>query len=109
MSKNHSLKGYVGRGGFALSGEREWFRQTPLVLKIGWVERKIEDAPGVMPSIERELVILPARHPQKLEKPALLSPGPLAKEEAIKQLTGLLGAKAERIAGLLPSGKFHIA
>ena len=104
----HATGGYVGRGGFALSGEREWFRQTPLLLKVGWLERKIEDAPGVMPGIERELVVLPARHPQKLEKPVLLSPGPMAKEDALKRLTVLLGAKAERIAPLLPSGRFDV-
>ncbi len=86
--------GYVGRGAFVIEGEREWFRETKLELRMGWMEEKLS--------------ILPAAHPQPLQKQILLTPGPMPKEEAAKMLAGRLGAKMEDVSRLLPSGKFSL-
>ena len=86
--------GYVGRGAFVIEGEREWFRQMPLKLKVG--------------DLNGQLAMLPAIHPQVLERAIALSPGPLPKEEAAKILSARLGVKMEEIAPLLPGGKFVI-
>lgn len=94
VSKNDS-GGYVGPGAFVLSGEREWFRQMPLKLKVG--------------HLDEQLAMLPSLHPQKLEAAVMLSPGPMPKEEAAKILSAKLGVKVEEIAPLLPGGKFVIA
>ncbi|MFA5108009.1 MAG: NFACT RNA binding domain-containing protein [Candidatus Micrarchaeia archaeon] len=86
--------GYVGRGAFAISGQRQWFRATPLLLKIGF--------------LNGQLVILPFSHKKSLQKKAVLSPGSLEKEQAAKKLSAYLSAKADDILGLIPSGGFGI-
>jgi predicted ribosome quality control (RQC) complex YloA/Tae2 family protein len=93
VSKNDS-GGYVGPGAFVLTGEREWFRQMPLKLRVGWRGE--------------ELAMQPALHPQILERSVLLSPGQMPKEETAKLLSARLGVKVEEIAPLLPGGKFVI-
>ncbi|MFH1306282.1 MAG: NFACT RNA binding domain-containing protein [Candidatus Micrarchaeota archaeon] len=90
----HAQGGYIGRGAFAIEGERKWFKKTELKLKIG--------------IFENEIIVLPAIHPIKLSKQILLSPGGVEKEEAAKQLSSYLSAKADEIASMLPSGKFAI-
>ncbi|VVB56789.1 Uncharacterised protein [uncultured archaeon] len=96
----HADGGYVGRGAFVLSGEREWFRKTELKLKVGWSEE------GRMGG--GELAGLPAVHPLALENQIVLSPGPVVKEEAAKKIAGMLSAKADAVSRLLPGGKFVI-
>jgi hypothetical protein len=86
--------GYVGRGAFVIEGEREWFRETKLELRIGWMEEKLS--------------VLPAIHPQTLRNSLVLAPGPVPKEEAAKMLAGKLGARMEEVSRLLPSGKFSL-
>ncbi|MCL6089209.1 MAG: NFACT RNA binding domain-containing protein [Candidatus Marsarchaeota archaeon] len=93
VGKN-AVGGYVGRGAFVIEGEREWFRETKLELRIGWMEEKLS--------------ILPAAHPQPLRNSIILTPGPMPKEEAAKLLAGKLGAKMEEVSRLLPSGKFSL-
>ncbi len=90
----HDGGGYVGPGSFVLTGEREWFRQMPLKLRIG--------------NLDGQLAMLPAIHPQELEQAASLAPGPMPKEEAAKILSARLGASVEEVAPLLPGGKFVI-
>ncbi len=85
--------GYAGKGAFFLSGEREWYRATPLALKIGM----LDGGPAALPAV----------HPGKLDHPISLSPGPVPKEEAAKILSARLSCKADDIARLLPSGKFN--
>lgn len=91
VSKNAS-GGYVGRGAFAIEGERQWFRQTPLQLKIGLRN-------GIVAA-------LPAIHPDKLEHSRPLSPGPKPKEEIAKALSSIFSRRADEISTLLPAGKF---
>jgi predicted ribosome quality control (RQC) complex YloA/Tae2 family protein len=90
----HSNEGYIPQGGFALLGQREWFRATPLGLKIG---------------IENGIAIaLPYNHPKKLEKEHLLSPGKDEKGAAAKKLAKIYGISADELILLLPAGKTTI-
>ncbi len=91
----HQEGGYAGPGTFFLSGEREWFKQVPLKLRVGLKEGK--------------LCMLPAKNTQTLEKAISLTPGAMPKEEAAKLLSGKFGVSVEEIAPLMPNGKFSIA
>ncbi|MDE1797946.1 MAG: DUF814 domain-containing protein [Candidatus Micrarchaeota archaeon] len=93
VSKTDST-GYAGKGAFFLSGEREWFRATPLSLKIG-----VKDG---------QPATLPACHPSKLDRQLILTPGAVEKESAARKLSAHLSAKADEISPLLPSGKFTL-
>jgi predicted ribosome quality control (RQC) complex YloA/Tae2 family protein len=109
----HATGGYVGRGAFVLTGEREWFRQVQLALKIGLYEdegRKAEDneIAKMQKKKESNLNILPAIHPAKLKSQVLLMPGDMPKEEAAKIIAGKLGVKMQEVLQVLPAGKFVI-
>ena len=101
VGKN-AVGGYVGRGAFVIEGEREWFRETALKLKIGWMA-----GPAGRPD-DAALAALPANHPHALLKQIFLTPGAVPKEEAAKMLAGKLGARMEEVSRLLPGGKFSI-
>ncbi|MEM2137559.1 MAG: NFACT RNA binding domain-containing protein [Candidatus Anstonellaceae archaeon] len=90
----HAQGGYVGAGGFAISGEREWFRATPLGLAIG-----MEGAVAAC---------LPICHPKASSLPVLLSPGNYEKGKAAKLIAGALKANADEILLALPPGRFSI-
>ena len=90
----HAQGGYVGAGGFAISGEREWFRSTPLGLAIGLKE-------GIV-------VCLPAVHPDSPGLPFVLSPGAIEKGQAAKKISAALKASADELLLALPSGKFSL-
>ncbi len=90
----HAMGGYVGRGAFAIEGEREWFRDTSLDLKIATEDGKV--------------VVLPYIHPTNYPHQAVLSPGPTKKEEISRRLSAVFGVKMEEIASRIPTGKFAI-
>lgn len=90
----HAMGGYVGRGAFAIEGEREWFRATPLGLKAG--------VSGESP------LFLPLCHQLQLEKQFPLLVGQDEKEATAKRLSALLSVPMDEIRGWLPSGKFSI-
>lgn len=90
----HAQGGYVGRGAFALTGERTWFRATPLGLKIG-----VENS---MP------IVLPLCHQKILEKQVPILLGSEEKEAVAKRLSAALSVPMDEIRGWLPSGKFSL-
>jgi predicted ribosome quality control (RQC) complex YloA/Tae2 family protein len=90
----HAQGGYVGAGGFAIEGAREWFRATSLGLAIGMKD-------GVV-------ICLPLVHPGSASLPYALSPGAKEKGAAAKELAKAIGANADEIILALPSGKFAI-
>jgi len=90
----HAQGGYVGAGGFAIEGEREWFRSTALGLAIGAKD-------GV-------LVGLPLVHPGAENLPYSLFPGAKEKGAAAKELGKAISANADEVLLALPSGKFSI-
>jgi len=90
----HAQGGFVGAGGFAIEGGREWFRGTPLGLAVG---------------VEDSLVIcLPLAHPDSQKMGVLLSPGNYEKSQAVKKMTFLLKCSPDELLLALPSGKFSI-
>jgi len=86
----HAQGGYVGAGGFAIAGEREWFRATQLGLAIGTKE-------GVVAS-------LPLVHPEAAKLPYTLFIGTKEKGAAAKELAKAISASADEIILALPSG-----
>ncbi len=84
---------FVGKGGFVVKGEREWFRQTPLLLKIGLKEGRV--------------VVLPAKNPERLEKMLLLAPSSSGKEKGklAKSLAKRFDAGVDELLSLLPNGR----
>jgi len=90
----HAQGGFVGAGGFAIAGEREWFRATQLGLAVGMKD-------GVV-------VALPLVHPDAARMQYEIFPGASEKGAAVKELERAIGAKADELLLALPSGKFAI-
>ncbi|MFA5050121.1 MAG: NFACT RNA binding domain-containing protein [Candidatus Micrarchaeia archaeon] len=91
----YSQGGFVGKGGIAMEGQREWFRNTPLKLKIGLGDL----GPEVLPYCSRKII--------KNEK--ILIPGNEKKEKAAKKLSNLFKIHIDEIAQILPSGELKIS
>ena len=85
----HSQGEYVPKGGFMISGERQWFRHTQLGLRLG-MENEI---PIVEPESKQSAGGIPLHPGGSKEK------GALAKELAKK-----LGCDVDELLQLLPSG-----
>jgi predicted ribosome quality control (RQC) complex YloA/Tae2 family protein len=90
----HAQGEHVGAGGFAIAGERKWFRATGLGLAIG-----VKD--GIV-------VSLPIVHPDAANLPYTLYPGAKEKGAAAKELAGAISAAPDEIILALPAGKFMI-
>lgn len=90
----HATGGFVGAGGFAISGEREWFRNTRLMLAIG-----IE---------ENGRVSAGAENAGWLKKKVLIVPGKMDKKGAAEKIGGLLGVPESEVMPCLPPGKISI-
>jgi len=88
----HAQGGFVGAGGFAIAGGREWFRGTPLGLAIG----------------EKEGVVLciPQCHPDASKMRFSVANGFVEKGKAAKQIAHILGASVDEVTAALPTGKF---
>jgi hypothetical protein len=90
----HAQGGYVGAGGFAIAGEREWFRSTALGLSVGEKEERA--------------VCLPLMHPDSKMARFELSPGAEEKGKAAKNIAGALKISPDEMNLALPSGRFRI-
>ena len=90
----HAQGGYVGAGGFAIAGEREWFRGTPLGIAIG----KKDDV----------VLCLPKNHPDAKVVGIEIGMGFVEKGKAAKMIAHLLKANQDEVVAALPSGKFSI-
>ena len=90
----HAQGGFVGAGGFAIEGSREWFRGTPLGLALA----AKDDA----------AVCLPSAHPQAATAGVLLLQGNFEKGQAAKRIAGMLKISVDEVLLALPSGKFSI-
>lgn len=90
----HAQGGFVGAGGFAISGQKEWFKNTPLGLRIG---------------LDKEgRVCAGAPEANWMGKSILIAPGGKEKGAAVKEIAYLLGADETDVAQVLPSGKIGI-
>lgn len=92
----HAQGGFIPSGAFAISGQREWFRNTKLGLKIGRSEHGIE--------------IIPERSARKLKGEIHLAPMKSGKEkgEISRFIAKKLSADVTEILELTPSGKSKI-
>ncbi len=91
----HATGGYVGAGGFAISGEREWFRNTKVALAVG-IEENGRISAG-------------AEDAKWLKKKVLIVPGKMEKREAAGKIAEVLGVPESEVMPCLPSGKTSIA
>lgn len=90
----HAQGGFVGAGGFAIGGEREWFRSTPLGLAVGEKDGAV--------------VCLPVSHPDSQKLQISLTPGNYEKGQAVKKIAWALKISPDELLLALPSGKFSI-
>jgi len=92
----HAQGGFIPVGAFAITGQREWFRNTKLGLKIGRSEHGIE--------------IIPERSARKLKGEIHLAPMKSGKEkgELARFIAKKLSADVTEILELTPSGKSKI-
>jgi len=87
---------FVGKGGIAMKGTREWFKSTPLKLKIGIEESETNN---------RKIIMLPLISKRKIKKGIRLYPGRDKKEIIAKRLAKYLKENEKEIIELLPPGK----
>lgn len=92
----HASGGYVGQGGYAISGERLWFRASALELVIG------KDGEGIA-------AVQPALCRRKLEGAMLLVPGQVERGKAAAQIAKELGVHVDEVLQLLPPGGVKIS
>ncbi|MCX6771218.1 MAG: NFACT RNA binding domain-containing protein [Candidatus Micrarchaeota archaeon] len=90
----HVQGGHVGAGGFAIEGEREWFRSTALGLAVGAKD-------GIA-------IVLPIVHIEASSLPYSIFPGAKEKGAAAKELGRAIPASPDEVLLALPSGKFAI-
>lgn len=90
----HSHGEFIGKGGIAMKGEREWFRNSSLRLRIGIGENGLE--------------IIPDLSKRKLKNEKILIPGKEKKEKIAKMLSKTLKIHIDEIMGILPTGKCSI-
>lgn len=84
----HSHGEYVGKGAFMILGERKWFKNTELKLKVG-LEKGV-------------LVALPFCAGRKLEGETVLAPGDTQKEQLAKQLAKKFRCREEELLKVIP-------
>ncbi len=91
----HIMGGFIGKGSFAIAGERMWFRKTELKLKLG-IENGI-------------VVVLPASCARKVANEVVVVPGTKEKGEIVKKLAKILSVHPDEVQNLLPAGRGAIS
>ncbi len=89
----YSSGGFIPTGAFEITGERKWFRNTRLAVRIGVGERIVE--------------IIPECSKRKLEKEIRLVPSRTGKEKGkvAKELSKHFNVHPDDVIGVLPNGK----
>ena len=90
----HLDGGFVAAGGFAISGTRTWYRNTPLKLRIG-----ID---------EKNRIVVGAPSADWMKRSVVVVPGKMAKGEGVKKLAKILDADPTEIQSMLPAGSLSI-
>ncbi|MEM4554355.1 MAG: NFACT RNA binding domain-containing protein [Candidatus Anstonellaceae archaeon] len=85
--------GYIGKGGFAISGRREWIRAVALGMAVVAQDGKA--------------VCLPICHPEAKNGVAI-APGQTEKGKAAEVIASMIGVEKEEVLLALPAGKFSI-
>lgn len=94
--------GYLSKGSFSLSGEREWYRAIPLALAARVDGEKLRIMPRIMFDLMRESADgVPC---------AMISQGKDKKSDAAKSISKITGYKdLDYIMQQLPAGEFRIS
>jgi predicted ribosome quality control (RQC) complex YloA/Tae2 family protein len=89
----HAAGGFIPSGAFAISGERAWFRDTKLALRLGMKDGK----PALVPDISAA----------KLERALVLVPSQAGKEKGAlaRSLAKRYNIHPDELLELLPNGK----
>lgn len=89
----HAAGGFIPSGAFAISGERSWFRDTKLALRLGMKDGK--------PALVADL------SPAKLERALVLVPSQAGKEKGalVRSLAKRYNVHPDELLELLPNGK----
>lgn len=90
----HASGGFVGAGGFAIMGKREWHKNIPLKLRVG-VDEKGRVGVG-------------AENATWMKKSVVIVPGKVAKGKMGREIAGILGAEESEVVHVLPSGSFAL-
>ncbi len=88
----HAQGGFIPKGGFGITGQREWFRGTKLGLRIGIGED------GIAQSV-------PEISPVQLKSACGLVPGQKPKSDAVAAVSRRTGAHPDEVSQLVPSGR----
>ncbi len=107
----HSHGGYIAAGAFAIIGERKWFRNTKLGLKVGIGHHVKPEARDITPEAGSPMpIVLPECSKTKIENEAVLYPSKTGKEkgELAKQLAKRFGAHSDELLQILPNGKSSV-
>jgi predicted ribosome quality control (RQC) complex YloA/Tae2 family protein len=89
----HSQGGFIPTGAFAITGERVWFRSTPLRLRVGIGEKGLQIVPDCSKtSLKDELVLVPAQKGK-------------GKGAIAKSLAKRFKVHADELLQTLPNGK----
>jgi len=90
-----AMGGYVGKGAFAITGERRWFRGVELGLRVG----VSESGPIAVPEKAGK---------GRFSQSAAIRPSGKEKGEAARELAKKFGVGADELMALLPPGKMRI-
>ncbi|MEM3364145.1 MAG: NFACT RNA binding domain-containing protein [Candidatus Micrarchaeia archaeon] len=85
---------YVKKGGIIITGERTWYRNTPLGLAVGYYNDKLACFPVMCASL--------------LKNHAKIVPGTREKEDVAREIAQKIGARVDDIVALLPAGNTAI-
>jgi predicted ribosome quality control (RQC) complex YloA/Tae2 family protein len=88
------VKPSTKKGEFLLFGEREWYRDVELCLRIIEVDKKI--------------ISIPDKSKTRAKKEVRIKPGSLERKKAAEEIAKFFNVEKEKIEVLLPNGKFEI-
>jgi predicted ribosome quality control (RQC) complex YloA/Tae2 family protein len=94
ITKNVS-EGGLKKGGFGITGEREWFRHSTLGLLVGIKDGRVQCAPwNLNPGFEKYVELRPG--------------GNMQKPQAVKRIMGLLKCAEEEASSIVPKGRLTL-
>ncbi len=95
----HSHGGFIATGAFAITGERQWFKNTKLALRV-----------GIGPE-SKQIVIVPGISETKLSPESPLGPSKSGKDKGAlaKILAKTFGCHPDELLEILPNGKSKIS
>jgi len=104
ISKTPNSGEYIKKGSFIINGEKEWFKNTELKLKVGVIKKDVDGK-------ELDLsFVYPFKSKTKLDKYLILKPnGHFKKGKASKSIAKYLKLDPNDIMPLLPNGDIAIS